>query len=409
MTSNPRMSPLAAVSPFLLRETTSNVLLIVEFFRITGTSYMQTVLQDVVVAVEAYAKINQAIGSSQETGPNQQSAADKTERLMALSTQLVSGILKTSPSKLPATLRYVAKCLHSALILQISDAGHPVAPDESLALLQLIVSHLLGVRFFCLGLTCPALFLLPEPRSEFSQDSLITLSNVLLSLMGVSLNKIDTGGTSPLHIHVSEMSSDCESFFANVHKNKSLRDNVDTLRSQLMKWLGEVATYNELDNKPTGPLAFFALETYGIPLGNWICENALDFIVTLPHAVDHRSFYEFLALNKSLIAHMDNDRRLYKPQMLLGPGIWNAMQYGKAWNFEIKLPSRKTQDIFVGIPSSVSLTNPISDRSILDWVLKYSSDMDFLILIFIQPSAKLSASTVRLPLVFRLSCSSYQY
>jgi len=346
--------------------------------------------------VEAYAKANQVIGSGDTPREGSMpTSIEKCERLLVLVTQLVSSILKTQASKLPATLRYVCKHIHQTLVLQIAEAGHQIAADESQALLQLVVSHLLGVRFFSLGLTCPALFLLPEPRSEFSQDSLITLSNILLGLMGITNLKFDSTITSPLHIHVSEFNSEYDAFYSVIHKHKALAATHESLRSQLMNWLTQVADFNDLQNKPTGPLAYFALETCGSMLGRWLCENALDFILACPNPLEHQALYEFMAANKPIILQLDAERSIFQSHMVLGPGIWNAVTYGRAWNVEVKLPDIRTQDMFVWIPTSLALASPSSNKSTLDWILKYSTNSEFLLLIICPSTSKISASVVR--------------
>lgn len=407
--ANPRAGLLAALSPFLFRETSSDVIVIVEFFRITGTSYLQTVLQDLIVQVETYAKANQIMeGSSGMLGTTNQT--DKAERIMALTTQLVSAILKTPADKLPATLRYVCKAVHTHLVLEIMEAGFTVPPVESSALLHLVVSHLLGVRFLSLGLTCPALFMLPDPRSEFSQDSLITLSNILLGLLGFggpfmtasgkSLgNELESIASSSVHLHVSEMNTDCESFFANMHKSKSLQLTYDAHRAHLWNWFAAVGDFVELENRPSGPLTFFALETYGSVIGKWLCDNALDFLIACEdEPIIHADLYKFCAANSAIITQLDYERKFFKPQMVLGPGIWNPVQYGRAWKFEVKLPSVRTQDMFAWIPTGTSMSTPLADRSIIDWMIRSSKVHDFLVAIICttSSSAKMTAATVRI-------------
>lgn len=394
LAANPRMGIISAISPNLFRETTSNIIILVEFFRITGTSYLQTVMQDMMVQVEAYAKLNQVMGGAGETAVGATVVgADKSDRLLALTSQLVLSILKTPPSKLPATLRYVCKYMYTCLMMQLADCGHVITPEESSALLQLVLSHLLGVRFFGLGLTCPSLFLLPEPRSEFSQDSLMTLSNILLNIMGVSSStKLDPAWSSvPMHLHLTEYTTDMEAFFASLHKSKANASAIESHRAQLNHWLLQVADFNDLENKPTSPLAFFALETCGAGLAVFLCDNALDYILACDPPIDHRPLFELFSNNASLITRLDLERRGFKPQIVVGPGIWNPVQYGRAWNFEIKLPSVRIQDIFVWIPTTITLPSPASNRSTLDWILK-SSDNDYLILIICQLSNKVSAS-----------------
>lgn len=407
--ANPRAGLLAALSPYLFRETSSDVIVIVEFFRITGTSYLQTVLQDLIVQVETYAKANQIMeGGSGMLGSS--NPADKAERLMSLATHLVSGILKTPADKLPATLRYVCKATHSHLVLAILESGYAVPEGESSALLHLVISHLLGVRFFALGLTCPALFMLPDPRSEFSQDSLIILSNILQGLLGLggafmsasgkgNGSDLDQTAGSPLHLYGSEMTSDCEAFFTTMHKSKSLQLTYDAHRTHLWNWLALVGDFVELENRPSGPLTFFALETYASVIGRWLCEYALEFLLACEdEPLAHADLYKFCAANASIITQLDYERKFYKPQMVLGPGIWNPVQYGRAWKFEVKLPSVRTQDMFAWIPAHTSMSTPLADRSIIDWMIRSSKVHDFLVAIICptSSSAKMTAATVRL-------------
>lgn len=406
--ANPRAGLLAALSPFLFRETSSDVIVIVEFFRITSTSYLQTVLQDMIVQVETYAKANQIMeGSSGTLGTSNH--MDKAERLMALTSQLVSAILKTPADKLPATLRYVCKAAHSHLVLEIMEAGYAVPEIESSALLHLVVSHLLGVRFFALGLTCPALYMLPDPRSEFSQDSLITLANILLGLLGLggpfmsasgkgNGGDLDSTASSPLHLHSSEMSADCESFFASMHKSKTLQLTYDAHRTHLWNWLASVGDFVQLENRPAGPLTFFALETYASDIGRWLCEYAVEFLVACDdEPLKHAQLFKFCDANSAIITQLDYERKFYRNQMVLGPGIWNPVQYGRAWKFEVKLPSVRTQDMFAWIPANASMSTPLADRSIIDWMIRSSKVHDFLVAIICttSSSAKMTAATVR--------------
>lgn len=412
LNASPRTNILSALTPFLFRETTSDVAILVEFFRITGTSYLQTVLQDMIVHVETHAKATQLM-----EGMNAGSSAhanEKAERLMALATQLVSSILKTPANKLPATLRYVCKQTHSTLVQCLYEAGFSVNTEESQALLHLVASQLLVVRFFSLGLTCPALYLLPDPRSEFSQDSCITLSNILIGLLGLgersSLDKPGSGkgseslsflgAASPLHHHMPELSPDCEAFFIAVHKSKTMQATFEAHRAHMLHWLAQAGDFNELENRPTGPLAFFVLETYGSVLARWICENALEFLNATAGdpPLMHIDLFSFMAANKHIIMQMDADRKMFKPQPVLGPGIWNPVQYARAWKLEVKLPSFRTQDMFAWIPTGTALATPLADRSIIDWMIRSTGGNDFLIAIICQtsPSTKLAASVVRI-------------
>src|SRR5690606_13335964 len=117
--------------------------------------------------------------------------------------------------------------------------------------------------------------------------------------------------------------------------------------------------------------------------------------------LEHKALYRFFAANQSTILQHDQERKIYRPNMVLGPGIWNPVQYGRAWKFEIKLPNIRTQDMFIWMPTTVQLTTPMPNVSTLDWMLKYSADMDFLLLILSASTSKVTASMV---CIFSILC-----